>query len=1625
MVQQFSLFGQSSSNSPESEGSERASYESDAGDFDEVKHVSLDHVVECLIRSGLRHPLYADQVIESLVKIAHSTGSAKVADSVIHSISESTHMYKRSHRLLVYEALSRVIASVPFKPRELSSSASAVKSFVIRMIGDIEKSSKIESESTIRHFAKLIAVLCLSSFRDLAVGVLLTPEFVLGRPTVASVVVVDSLIELFGNLLDKDTFSTSLMTIMGKIETVPSLRSNDLLISAVLKGFHRTGLSVQSAREIEPSLRSLYESTSDGSMSPESIEAALYLMSLMSSGISTLPRVAELADAIEVLGNKGLENDDCRVHFAELLSIVWTHRIPLFSEESETTEILGLLLLSDHPQVWALGRDEAILPFLIEKFGSSNEELKGLALRAIEAVAAARETLLDKSIVELIDQQMIAEDVELSVESVVGVLRILKSVHGSLITPFMIAYVERFLCSPASAVAVRFPDGILDKDLDLIHQGAKQTLLAFAAKSLEQQFGEQLLARLLESLEHMPSVGISSICEAITIILASSNKKLLSQPSLPPSQSFIILVWLLISIDLHVENAEAIIACLVTMASVIHPSLDALWEMGPESRLVQLFNRSRTFESEIAHVFQALEFRSRDDRDRYFNQALETILVLLPTSVPLVKARLIDTWEHIMNIMVPDQSISTFTSRVMELLGLEDAVGAAPDCVIATARAVGRLADRRFDAIIEVVWKQWSTSNTALISLSSIENASSISNAIRIKNNKSSLRGLFSFEKTERAIVYQLNVKEVALRALGHAVAACPANRLSDLRTKECVEAMLVRQLRLDVASLQAWLDMKPGKEDAMSVTSLTAVIESIEKTATAISSADGGAVDNEFYSKLQHECLAQLLLLLNTVSKDLPLFPMEPILLAIAALVDVRHLSISSDLFGDILETTLECLVHSVPDNPGSLNAVSEEAIRLTSRCQASAQVVKSLLGHASSWLGFSRLVKAVFALGGNGPLPLVRWVCVRIVREIADDTDIVKTDSDINEFLEVVATLIPRISDSYLPVQTVAQELLKELLLRCQFTKDIVVDVHSLTISLSAAIPDVFVSGYVLSLVSQVHDSDAANAAVDAINHALSQRASVFSAADSAAEAVVDAILSNAALSYANIDSPIPSSLTHDGRVRLVTSLKFLAAVRFPVTIKEVLKTNLPELSQDKVHAIHSFVRDKSTLLALAKELMDRMNRPSEDVQENVIAAIAMGHVLDCFDDTGVVSVATKFFPEIYLALLVLWWRCRTENASAAAIKLVIHKLCRATSGNGIGRLPDSVTTENGIRLILERNESFTGAMMDFLKPFLVLESHSGQRQAAIVLACQLVGTHSSVDEQLWPIFFSICEKNDGQIEVHHAIKGLSRILRLMCSNKLSTDAIKQVENILSLFSTNISSFDNEIALEALIGVRLVAGATSSDSNGVTLIRVLMSHSLGQIRRVVDHTDARIRSEAFKTISEICNIVACSSMLDGDDEKCVTQFFTAVSDLWIPCLVRSQDEPGVKEHALTAFQSIINSAVADRQVSLTQAAKLDSLFDIVREEIAECSVNHLNSCSYYLLGLPSVSESVAIAAGRLAPVLVSLIPSASAEAGVVVADMIEKLLSLSQSVKGINLVIANLVIQGKRMDQTVIVSS
>jgi len=1325
-------------------------------------------------------------------------------------------------------------------------------------------------------------------------------------------------------------------------------------------------------------------------MTPESVEAALFLMSSISPSIfGALARKTQIEATIISLATKGLENEDCRAHFVALVSILWQHKIQLFQDSQG--HLLRFLLASNAPTVWPLGEDKLIVPFLCDRF-TFMDDLKPMILSALAAVASDRGSNLSPAILSLIEAQMISDEVKLSVDCVVNVLGLLKSIHGSLHTPLMISYVEKYVCAPASAVALRFPRGLMETDIDRIRLAAKECLISFAQKGTEES-GARLLSHLIESIEHMPSVGMASVCEAITILLSKHRGQKMS-----PSQAFIGLVWLLVTIELSPDEKPQVTACLVSLAGLIHPSLDGVWEMGSESRLVNC-----EFSKELGFALESIEFVSREERDRFFNTGLETVIVLLPgqSMVPKVKALFIQAWAELMNLVLVDQSISAFSNRVLELLAMEDAITASEECVNATARAVGDLAERRFDAVVETFWKIHNQCSASLLALGGLQGGS-ISNALRVKNNKSSFRGLFAFESTERNIQRQLRVREITLRGIGFALSVCPSNRLSDLRTKECVGDMLLKELVGETAALKLWLQSNPGKEDVLHVETLLAAVESIDDVAIALDKADTGAIDLEFFNtKFHGESVKALLDILRLVGQDLPSFPMEPVLHSLAALIASRHFDLSSDQFGTVLETTLQALVYSVPDNPGALNAVSEEAVRLASRCQASALVVKALLGHASSWLGFSRLVKAVLALGGSGPLPLVRWVCVRIITALAVDTDIVRSDSDTEEFMEVMASLVPRVSDTYLPVNLLTKELVAQLLLRCQFTKDLPANaVESLSLSLAHVVPDKFVSGYVLSLIPGVHDADAGDAVVDAITHVLSQRASVFSAADSAAEAVVDAVLVNATTSAANAEGPIPT-LSKESRIRLVSSLKFVAAVRFPIAIQEVLSG--PE-GDSKIYAIHSFVRDKQTLAFITKEFLERVNRMDGT---EFRAASAVGYMMDCFDDTGVSGMADQFFPQFYVSLLVLLWRANEDQKTG--IKLVIHKLCRAAGC--VGRLPDSLSPENAVRLAVEKNQTLRLPMSEFLKQFLSLERGAVQRQAGIVLASQLLGKIESVDEEISPVMLSVCESGEGPVEVHHAMKGLSAVLKRLSITDVA------VERILILFSLQIASFDSGIALEALCGISQIA-YTRHVPKGI--VHVLMSQTLSQLRRVVDHTDGRVRSQAFQVLQAVCLAVGSTGAVESDstDPKILSQFFAAVSDLWIPCVVRSQDNNEIRIHAIRAFEAILNAAVSDEPVTIPGHAPLDLLFKLVKEEISECSVVHLNSCSYYFLGLPSVSEPVAIAAAKLAPVLISLIPEPAGGAITIVADMVEKMLGLSQTVRAVSGLIARVVVESQRLE-------
>ena len=199
--------------------------------------------------------------------------------------------------------------------------------------------------------------------------------------------------------------------------------------------------------------------------------------------------------------------------------------------------------------------------------------------------------------------------------------------------------------------------------------------------------------------------------------------------------------------------------------------------------------------------------------------------------------------------------------------------------------------------------------------------------------------------------------------------------------------------------------------------------------------------------------------------------------------------------------------------------------------------------------------------------------------------------------------------------------------------------------------------------------------------------------------------------------------------------------------------------------------------------------------------------------------------------------------------------------------------------------------------------------------------------------------------------------------------------------------------------------------------LTAALMSTTLAQLRRVVDHTDVTIKAGSFNAIRVICESVHETDVIENAEmDQASAQFFASVSDLWIPCLLRSTDDT-VSSLAEEALGALLTAAVADSPVAITPGTQFATLLSLVRTEICETSLPHLHSCSYYLLGLPSVDKKVAIAAARLVPLLIELLPEASKEAAEIVDDVLEKLLALSLIHREIEPLLTDVVIQGKRL--------
>ena len=161
----------------------------------------------------------------------------------------------------------------------------------------------------------------------------------------------------------------------------------------------------------------------------------------------------------------------------------------------------------------------------------------------------------------------------------------------------------------------------------------------------------------------------------------------------------------------------------------------------------------------------------------------------------------------------------------------------------------------------------------------------------------------------------------------------------------------------------------------------------------------------------------------------------------AIAAVISLAHKTpLDVSVLANVLDSSLKFLVHSIPDT-GPIDAEI-----LADKFDAVTKVAVSLFRHTEfSWLGASRLMQAVASVGLTGSVPIVRFMCMRIIAQLASETQEVDEKveqadssrrqvpaSDQSLWACCLGLIIPRLSDPDEPTRGEAVVAINQLLLR-----------------------------------------------------------------------------------------------------------------------------------------------------------------------------------------------------------------------------------------------------------------------------------------------------------------------------------------------------------------------------------------------------------------------------------------------------------------------------------------------------------------------------------------------------------------------------------------------------------------
>lgn len=678
------------------------------------------------------------------------------------------------------------------------------------------------------------------------------------------------------------------------------------------------------------------------------------------------------------------------------------------------------------------------------------------------------------------------------------------------------------------------------------------------------------------------------------------------------------------------------------------------------------------------------------------------------------------------------------------------------------------------------------------------------------------------------------------------------------------------------------------------------------------------------------------------------------PALNAISSLIAMPF-DLPSNLYASVLEDSLSVLIFSLPN--GQMRATGESFSDidpvLSTRIQAVTSLVKSLLFHANSWLGVSRLLQAVHAAGANCPVEFIRWTCTQLLGELCKAAPILSVttgeegeemNSDVGDWCECLALLLPRTGDSCKAVVAVAIDALQQLLSRCEWTASVnfgalgeasapaAVELgvakrrslpregaaarpvkqgqqegdpappsQQLVSALVARLPPSAIPPLVQHLMLAMHDADshAALSGVDALYLIL--------------QACCDKLSKERATNLVATVFEEVEKVSHSSvRQKVLSCVKVLALHHFESAVSELLDTG-PEFNMSSLGALQVLAKEKALLLRLLNYFTDTLNNSDPGTMKRpnrlvLAATVALGHLFTV-NDSSIGMVVKKYFPQLFGTFLLrigTTLEGLSAQQTAAAFMNFLHasqndSMAMALEGNRLSRvtreLYDEVICELTM-LFCRHHPSKRDLLLTFIHPFLT-RPFPGHRVAAVTTLSQLLlsGVDSPLSNELVSLIVDSLLRciDDAHSTVRkQSVRGLGNLL-LLWQRGLAEAAMEDEDLALRrVLPAVCRALSDEVSLVQREAVVAVQRACEVEILGQPW-RQLLLESASHLQPLVDAEDATLRGASLDLLSCLCGLsleLSADPIVATDTATTHgSSFGESLDVLLVHCVVRLED--------------------------------------------------------------------------------------------------------------------------------------